>query len=468
MTFLIRSRSRRTYRTTATLLAASLVLPLAGVGLAPATADPVDRSSLPLQTQLIGGMWDQVRPMIDRDSLGDDAAFYTAPGDVDLQSLAPGTVLRERTVPYHVAGFEIPLTAVQILYTTTNARGEIEPNVTSVIAPPQGSDGNVVAYQSAYDSANFVDNPSRMIAGNMSLGGVIPTAETTILAPALLAGHPVVLADTEGAGANFAAGPVYGRATLDSLRAAQTAASSPVNSGDRFGLVGYSGGSIASGWAAALMPDYAPELVDRTVGVSEGGVLVNPVSNLTYAGDGIIWSGVVGFALATLARTYEIDLHEYLTDYGVTVIRDMTNLSIVEAAARYPGLHWSDLAKPEYPTPESAPAVKDVIDEINLGNAPTPQVPMFMGQATGGFWEGTPNNGSQGAGDGIMVAGDVRSIARQYCDDGADITYHEYQWLSHVMGIVPWLAETMPWIEGRFDGAPVTDNCGNIMPGNEL
>ena len=283
-----------------------------------------------------------------------------------------------------------------------------------------------------------------------------------------MAGHPCVLAHTEGAGANFAAGPVYGRATLDSLRAAEAAASSPVKSGNKYGLVGYSGGSIASGWAAALMPDYAPELVDKTVGVAEGGVLVNPVSNLTYAGDGIIWSGVVGFALTTLARTYEIDIDQYLTDYGVTVLQDMTNLSIVEAAARYPGLHWSDIAKPEYPTPESAPEVKKVIDEINLGNASTPQVPMFMGQATGGFWEGTPNTGSQGAGAGIMVAGDVRSIARQYCADGADLTYHEYQGLSHVMGMVPWLAETKPWIEGRFNGAPVTNNCGSIPAGNEL
>jgi hypothetical protein len=461
---------RLTRSATLTALSASTAAAVAASCLVPTTAaDPVDRSTLPLQTQLMGGMWDNVRPLIDHDSLGDDQAFYTAPEGTDLQSLAPGTVLKERTVPYHVAGIEIPLTAVQILYTTTNARGEIEPNVTSVIAPPDGkSDGNVVAYQSAYDSANPKDNPSRIIAGNMSLGGIIPTAETTILAPALLAGHPVVLADTEGAGANFAAGPVYGRATLDSLRAAGATASSPVNDTDHIGFLGYSGGSIASGWAAALMPSYAPELTDRTVGVAEGGVLVNPVSNLTYAGDGIIWSGVVGFALTTLARTYGIDIDQYLTDYGVTVLQDLSNLSIVEAAARYPGLHWSDLAKPEYPTPESAPEVKKVIDEINLGNSGTPQVPMFMGQATGGFWEGTPNTGSQGQGDGIMVAGDVRSIARQYCEDGADITYHEYQLLSHVMGMVPWIAEALPWLQGRFDGAPVSNNCGNILPGNEL
>ena len=146
-------RPRRAHRTAATVAASVLTATLATAVVAPASAAPVDRSDLPLQTQIVGGIWDQVRPLIDRDSLGDDADFYTAPEGTDLQSLAPGTVLRERTVPYHVAGFEIPLTAVQILYTTTNARGEIEPNVTSVIAPPQGSDGNVVAYQSAYDSA---------------------------------------------------------------------------------------------------------------------------------------------------------------------------------------------------------------------------------------------------------------------------------------------------------------------------
>ncbi len=106
----------------------------------------------------------------------------------------------------------------QLLYATPNVLGEIEPNVTSVIHPPQGSDGNVVAYQSFYDSSEPADNPSRIIAGNQTTGGLITSIETAIIAPALMAGHPVVLADTEGAEANFAGGPGYGNATLDSLR----------------------------------------------------------------------------------------------------------------------------------------------------------------------------------------------------------------------------------------------------------
>jgi hypothetical protein len=326
----------------------------------------------------------------------------------------------------------------------------------------------VFVYQSFYDTSNPVDNPSRIIAGNQTLGGQTAGADLGMSAAPLLAGHPVILADTEGADANFAAGPVYGRATLDSVRAAQASASAPVSDTDALGFFGYSGGAIASSWAAALMPSYAPELTDRTVGVAEGGVLVNPANNLTYAGDGLVWAGVVGFALSALTQTYGIDIDQYLTPYGQTVLKDMASLSIIEAAARYPSLRWSDLAKPEYPTPESAPEVKKVIDEINLGNAAAPQVPMFIGQGTGGNIEGTPPDPTLGTGDGIMVDGDVRAIVRQYCDAGTPVEYRQYDGLSHTMAMIPWYGEAVNWLKGRFDGAPVTDNCGTVAPGNPL
>jgi hypothetical protein len=447
--------------TAAAALAASCLIPTAG-------ADPVDRSGLPQQTQIVGSIWDFARPIMDQDNVNDDPAFYTAPEGTDLQSLAPGSVLRERDIPFHMSGIPLPLTVTQILYTTTNSRGEIEPNVTSVIHPPNGSHGQVFVYQSFYDTSNPVDNPSRIIAGNQTLGGQTAGADLGMSAAPLLAGHPVILADTEGADANFAAGPVYGRATLDSVRAAQASASAPVSDTDALGFFGYSGGAIASSWAAALMPSYAPELTDRTVGVAEGGVLVNPVNNLTYAGDGLVWAGVVGFALSALTQTYGIDIDQYLTPYGQTVLKDMASLSIIEAAARYPSLRWSDLAKPEYPTPESAPEVKKVIDEINLGNAAAPQVPMFIGQGTGGNIEGTPPDPTLGTGDGIMVDGDVRAIVRQYCDAGTPVEYRQYDGLSHTMAMIPWYGEAVNWLKGRFDGAPVTDNCATVAPGNPL
>ncbi|HIW92334.1 MAG TPA: lipase family protein [Candidatus Corynebacterium avicola] len=302
----------------------------------------------------------------------------------------------------------------------------------------------------------------------MSLGGLIPAAETGIIAPALLNGHTVVFADTEGADANFAAGPGYGYATLDSLRAARTAESSPVKENDNIGLLGYSGGSIASNWAAIMLKEYAPELEDSIVGVAQGGMLVNPVNNLEYAGEGILWSGVVGLALAALVKAYDIDIDEYLTDYGRKALADMSELSIVEAFARYPGMTWDQLVKPEYPTPQDVPAVKEVIDDINMGNWSSPTIPMAIFQGAGGFLGGTPAHAEHGPGDGIMVTRDVRTLVRNYCEAGAQIEYREYPYASHVLTGAPWLIEGYLWLEGRFDGKPATNNCSTVPSGNEL
>lgn len=464
-------RPRRAYRTAATVAASVLTVSLAAADAAPASAAPADRSDLPLQTQIIGGFWDGVRPLLDVQNPADDKTFYEVPeelGDTGVADLAPGTVLRERTFNYHVATLEVPVKVTQVLYVTTDALGANETNVTSIVHPPTKSDGNVISYQSFYDSANPLDNPSRMIAGNLSLGGLIPAFETSFLVPAPALGHPVIVADTQGKDANFAAGPAYGTATLDSLRAATAAETSPITPTDQIGLFGYSGGAIASNWAAIRAEEYAPEIEQRIVGVAQGGVLVDPQKNLSYAGDGLLWSGVVGLALTALGDAYDIDFSQYFNDYGMAVANDVRDLSIVDSVARYPGLHWSDLAKPEYPTPQDAPEVKAVIDDINMGNWGSPRIPMFVFQGAAGWIEGTPASPSVGPGDGIMVAKDVRTLVRQYCEAGTQVEYREYPFAGHVIAAVPWAVEGYLWLEGRLRGTPTTNNCATVPQGNEL
>ena len=67
-----------------------------------------------------------------------------------------------------------------------------------------------------------------------------------------------------------------------------------------------------------------------------------------------------------------------------------------------------------------------------------------------------------------MIAGDVRSLARQYCGDGVAVHYTEYQHLGHIEGAGPWLAETAAWLAERFAGLPAPQNCEQIPPGNSL
>ena len=432
------------------------------VGAGQAAAQSVDTGS-------VSSFWNGARGVMTVDNPADDRTFYRAPEGTDLAALAPGTVLRERTLTYHVATIDTPIRVTQLLYTTVDAVGAPMANVTSVLEPPVPANDDVVAYQSFYDSLDPADAPSRFIAGNMTVGGIISTVEAALVAPALLGGHRVVIADIEGPTAQFAAGPAYGHATLDSLRAVTNSRTAGVGEHSRFGLFGYSGGAIASNWAAILLADYAPELAPRVVGVAEGGVFATPIHNLGYAGQGPLWSPVVAMAMAGVGRSYHVDLDKYLNDRGRRIRADVENLSIVEAYGRYPNIRWEDIALPQYPKVEDAPEVKAILDSLNMGTAPIPAMPIMIHQGAAGQIEGTPPQiPGVGHGDGVMVTGDVRSLARRYCEAGTAVEYREYPWLSHGTTVLPWAAEGLRWLDDRFRGVPAPNNCATIPPGNDI
>ncbi|WP_369382875.1 lipase family protein [Streptomyces sp. cg36] len=397
-------------------------------------------------------------------------SFYAYTGSEPLSSFAPGTVLKTRTLPYHVLGIPTPLKAVQLLYRTTDAQGRPAANVTTVVRSLTGDSSKAVSYQSFYDSLNPEDSPSRAIAGGVTLGGTIPNAESLLIAPLLLKGYNLVIPDTEGQQANFAAGPEYGTNTLDSIRAATKAAETGLDSHTSFGLIGYSGGAIATNWAAALAPSYAPDVNRRLVGYAEGGLLVDPAHNLKYVDGSLVWTGVIPMAVIGVSRSYDIDLKSYLNSYGLSVYKDLERGSIINALGHYPGLTWKKMAKPEYANPNSIPAFVTAMNRLNLGSAATPTVPGFIGQGNGGVFEGTFSNRSGiGTGDGVMVAGDVRSLARQYCATGRSaVKYNQYELLSHTGATVAWAPVALGWLNDRFAGRTAPSDCGHIAGGNSL
>src|ERR1700730_6764739 len=100
-----------------------------------------------------------------------DDPFYSYPGPPPLASIAPGTVLKTRSIPYHAVGVPTLLTTTQLLYRSTSQTGNPTVNVTSVIQPPiQLDKTKVTSYQSAYDSLNQNDEPSHAISGGLTLG----------------------------------------------------------------------------------------------------------------------------------------------------------------------------------------------------------------------------------------------------------------------------------------------------------
>jgi hypothetical protein len=395
--------------------------------------------------------------------------FYDYAGSTPLAEVAPGTVLKSRTLSYHVVGLPLPVKAVQLLYRSTSQLGEPTVNVTSVLKPPLSiGTPQIVAYQSFYDSLNPVDEPSYAISGGLTLGGAIPQVESALIGPELLAGRTVVVADTEGENADFAAGPEYGLNTLDSLRAALAAPSTGLAGTKKIGLIGYSGGAIATEWAAELAPTYAPDVNAKLVGAAMGGVFVDPAHNLHYVEGSISWAGVIPMAIIGVSRAFHIDLTPYLSEYGAQLYAKLEKASIGEALAHYPGLTWAQMAKPGYPTPESIPVYVHTVNQLIMGTGGTPTAPLFIGQGALGELEGTPGNKPGiGEGDGVMIAGDVRSLAREYCERGAKVLYNEYP-LGHVTAAVPWITTAVPWLDARFAGAQAPQNCTSIAPGNPL
>ncbi|HEX5356565.1 MAG TPA: lipase family protein [Aquabacterium sp.] len=396
--------------------------------------------------------------------------FYQYTDSTPLSSIQPGTVLKTRTIQYRIMGLPLPLKAVQLLYRSTDALSRPSVNVTTVIKPNCLlclNRNKVISYQSLYDSLNPEDSPSRAIAGGKRLPDIVPGFETLLFAPFLIQGYTIVVPDTEGQGAHFAVGPVEGYNTLDSIRAAMRSPATGINGDAKVALVGYSGGSIGTEWAAELAPGYAPELKKNLVGAAFGGALVHPDHNLGYIEGRPMWGGVAGMAFIGIARAYDLDITTYLSDKGLAIYNKMRHQSIINVLFQYPDFYWKDIVKPEYWNRASVPEYVNSANKLIMGTGGTPDIPLFIGQGTAGEVEGTPASPVYGKGDGVMLAGDVRTLARQYCTKGVPVQHKEYA-LSHFGTSTTWLAQTVIWVNDRFRGKAAPQNCASIAPGNSL
>jgi len=232
-------------------------------------------------------------------------------------------------------------------------------------------------------------------------------------------------------------------------------------------MLGYSGGAIATEWAAELAPTYAPDLNGNLIGAAFGGVLVSPEHNLTYVEGAPIWGGVMPMAVIGVSRSYNIDIQKYLTPRGLEVYNRMQKASIAYVLGQYSRVTWKDLVKPEFQDRTKIPEYVEAVNKVIMGTGGTPTIPLQIGQGTGGTMELTKTSPLWGKGDGVMLAGDVRTLARQYCDQGVKVQHKEYG-TSHFVTMISWLPWATAWIDDRFAGKPAPENCASIAPGNPL
>jgi len=381
--------------------------------------------------------------------------FYTYSGSVPLSQIAPGTVLKERSVSLQLEGLTVPVSTEQVLYRTTGELGQPTATVTTIIKPLLGGllGTRIVAYQNAYDALGSECDPSYTLQGGNNSDST-GQEEEVAMAAYVAAGYTVTVPDYEGENLEWGAGQESGYGTLDAIRATEHYLGVP--SSTQVGMLGYSGGSIATEWAAELAPSYASEL--HIVGTAIGGVPVDFAHVLSYINGDDDWSGIIPAFLISLPHAFSVDVSQYLSAYGKQLISQVAGKCIADFASSYPGLTIQQLLLPQYSNPYQVPVFVNIINHLIMGTTPGhPGEPMLIGV---GNYDGT--------GDGIMIAGDEEALAHEYCQRGVPVTFQEYEGLPHADAAVPWEAAALTFLEGRFAGLPAPNGCASIGPGNSL
>ena len=295
-----------------------------------------------------------------------DDPFYRPPAG--FEAVAPGTVLATRPVTVNGLGVPVPADAQQFLVRSSDAKGAATTVVGTLMVPkapyPFG-DRPLVSYQPATDSLGDQCNPSYKLRAGTEV-------ELPLMMQALQNGWAVVVTDYQGPQMAFTAGRMSGHAVLDGIRAAVTLPDTGLSGLETpVGLWGYSGGGLATSWAAQLHPGYAPEL--NIVGVASGGTPADLEAAVKRI-DGGIASGLVLLASTGLTRAYP-ELLTLLNDAGREMVQRIGDMCGGEAVAAYPFRHLNEFTTSKEPLNE--PVAKTVLEINHLGRL-TPTAPVFL------------------------------------------------------------------------------------------
>ncbi|WP_327097757.1 lipase family protein [Nocardia vinacea] len=366
----------------------------------------------------------------------DPDPFFAAPAD--LAAHRPGDVLDVRALPPAVL---FPgATVTQVAFRSTNSQGAPIAATTTILTPiGHQPDGPLLSYQHFINALGTACSVSHQLyTGDPNL---VTTA--SILNMALAQGWSVALPDHLGPNFAFGAARLGGQIVLDGVRAVKRLPELAVQD-SRVVLAGYSGGGMATGWAAALQPSYAPEL--ELAGAAIGGapmnmeIMAEAVGMETHPAFGLAMAAAIG-----LEREYpqRMPVSAYLNKRGLAVRDAMANSCTNQILVTGVGGSAREYlaSTPTAALPEARTVLRENSLEFYGG---VPEIPVFE-------WH-SPT-------DPLIPIEAIDHVDSRWCAAGVQLQTLQVPAFEHLSAAVIGAPGVLPWLNARILGEPAPATC---------
>lgn len=365
----------------------------------------------------------KARLLIDVDPPGDDP-FYDPPKD--LGSYEPGSVIDSRPVDIRFFRRHLDVDAWHVKFRTTTSDGTPAAGVATVMTPRRRTDGNkpaLLAYQPAIDSLGPAGDPSYTLRRGDHL-------ELPVMLLALRRGWTVLAVDWTGPQHSFVDLALAGRFVLDGIRAALSFGPTNLDPAVPVGLWGYSGGALATLFAAEQHPQYAPGL--NIVGVAAGGAGVDMTTSPEMFEAGNLLSGIPFGACIAASRAFpDFDLAGHLTPDGQAMVAAAENMTMEQLAMNFAFLRMSSILT--VPSISDVPGARRCFEATRCGQA-TPTTAMFLYHAIH---------------DQAPDIADVDKLVEKYRNEGVDVTYRRYRFGEHLIVMLRAIPAALRFLANR-------------------
>ncbi|WP_433685535.1 lipase family protein [Nocardia sp. CA-119907] len=369
----------------------------------------------------------------------DPDPFYAAPED--LADRQPGEVLATRPLPPLLVFPETMVT--QIKFRSTNSAGQPIAATTTMLTPhSHRPDAPVLSYQHIINGLGTQCTVSRVL---YTSDPALQLREAVLLNAVLSDGWSVALPDHLGPNSAYGAARLGGQITLDGIRAIRRVPELEI-ANSRIAMAGYSGGGMATAFAAAMAPQYAPEL--DIAGAAIGGVPMNLVKMLEWVNTnphpafGLLMAAGIG-----LEREYpdRFPISDYLNQRGLEARTAIANACTNEILYIGAGHSARDYARSM--TLADDQNARTVVEENSLELFDgIPRIPIFE-------WH-SPS-------DPLIPVDAIDNVDRRYCAAGvalqAELTYSSEHLSAAVLGV----PAVLSWLDARLRGDPAPNNCAD-------